>query len=205
MAAAPSGASPSAPTPTSLHARDDNDRLAAGGLRITLPAVTAQPSYYKIAPHESVTFGWQFTSLSKTPDRLYVMASCQANGNTYPIAPSPSGIPGDATQVTWYPYGYHLDAQAQGLPDLAGATYRLLIFDDKGPDGVPKGGEFQANNMAQFAMYFPQAYTPLAGTHIPLIQIGRAFRVRPARCLSRRAARSSRCSSPRPPWWPPAP
>ncbi|KAL4400045.1 hypothetical protein ACI68E_002960 [Malassezia pachydermatis] len=158
-----------AATPTTvLQARADDDTLQAGGITITEPAQTAQQSFYKIAPHESITFGWQFTSLTKTPARLFVAASCSANGNTYPIAPSPSGIPGDATAVTWYPYGYRLDAQAHGQPDLVAATYRLIVYDENGPDHVPRGGEFQVNNMAQFALYFPQAYTPLSGTYIPL-------------------------------------
>ena len=127
-------------------------------------AQTAQASYYKIAPHETITFGWNFTSLKATPTRLYVVASCSKNGNTYPIAPSPQGIPGDATSVTWYPYGYHIDAQKNGDPDLVVDKYRLMIYDEKGPGGLAKGGEFQPNNMAEFSMYFPMKYTPLSGT-----------------------------------------
>lgn len=150
--------------PLAVRADDDNNRLPAGGLSITEPAQTAQASYYKIAPHETITFGWEFTSLTATPSRLYVVASCSKNGNTYPIAPSPSGIPGDARSVTWYPYGYRMDAQKHGDPDLVADKYRLIIYDDKGPTGVAKGGEFQANNMAEFSMYFPKKYTPLSGT-----------------------------------------
>ena len=150
--------------PIAIRADDDNNRLPAGGLSITEPAQTAQASYYKIAPHETITFGWEFTSLTATPSRLYVVASCSKNGNTYPIAPSPSGIPGDAKSVTWYPYGHRMDAQKRGDPDLVADKYRLIIYDDKGPTGVAKGGEFQANNMAEFSMYFPKKYIPLSGT-----------------------------------------
>ena len=42
--------------------------------------------------------------------------------------------------------------------------YRLMIYDEKGPGGLAKGGEFQPNNMAEFSMYFPMKYTPLSGT-----------------------------------------
>lgn len=153
------------PAPTrTLAVRGDEDKLPAGGLTITEPAQTAQASYYKIAPHETITFGWNFTSLKATPTRLYVVASCSKNGNTYPIAPSPQGIPGDATSVTWYPYGYHIDAQKNGDPDLVVDKYRLMIYDEKGPGGLANGGEFQPNNMAEFSMYFPMKYTPLSGT-----------------------------------------
>lgn len=148
---------------------DDDDKLPAGGLTVTLPAQTADESYYKIAPHETVTFGWSFTSLKTKPNKLFVMASCSQNGYTYPIAPSPDGIPGDATSVTWYPYGYRLSAQANGQPDLAVAKYRLLIYDENGPSAPAKGGHFSPNNGVQFAMYFPQAYTPLAGTSLAYV------------------------------------
>lgn len=35
----------------------------AGGLSYTNPAVTAAPSYYKIAPNNPITFGWNFTGI----------------------------------------------------------------------------------------------------------------------------------------------
>ena len=61
------------PAPTrTLAVRGDEDKLPAGGLTITEPAQTAQASYYKIAPHETITFGWNFTSLKATPTRLYL-------------------------------------------------------------------------------------------------------------------------------------
>ncbi|WFD33962.1 hypothetical protein MCUN1_000790 [Malassezia cuniculi] len=135
----------------------------AGGLTVTEPAQTADPSYYKIAAHETITFGWSFTSLTKTPNKLYVVASCSANSNTYPIAPSPAGIDGTATQVQWYPYGYGLTAHAQGNPDLVAGKYRLIIYgDDTGPSGVPKAGELTPNNQVEFSLYYPKPYTPLA-------------------------------------------
>lgn len=175
VAPAPFAPKPTATPTRSFKARaddnsgssDDNAHLPAGGLSITEPPQTAQASYYKIAPHETITFGWEFTSLKKTPSKLYVVASCSKNGNTYPIAPSPTGIPGDAKNVTWYPYGYHLDAQSHGDPDLVADKYRLVIYDDKGPDGVPKGGEFLTNNMLEFSMYFPRKYTPLSEWSCP--------------------------------------
>ncbi|WFD29327.1 hypothetical protein MSPP1_000336 [Malassezia sp. CBS 17886] len=152
----------SAPTAAASRRAADDSNGAAGGITITQPPQTADASFYKIAPHVSVTFGWSFTSLTKTPATLFVVASCSKNGYTYPIAPSPTGIPGDATNVTWYPYGYRLDAQANGQPDLAAANYRLTIYDENGQDSPAKGGEFSPNNVVEFALYYPEKYTPLA-------------------------------------------
>ncbi|WFD42629.1 hypothetical protein MPSI1_001275 [Malassezia psittaci] len=139
-----------------------DDELPAGGLTVTQPAQTADESFYKIAAHETITFGWSFTSLKTQPSRLFVVASCSQNGYTYPIAASPSGIAGDATSVTWYPYGYRMSALANGQPDLLAATYRLIIYDEQGISAAARGGQFSPSNALQFAMYFPQAYTPLA-------------------------------------------
>ena len=146
--------------------RADDDADAKGGITVTDPPQTADPSFYKIAAHESVTFGWQFTSLEETPSKLYVVASCSSNSNTYPIAPSPAGIDGKATNVTWYPYGYGKSAQANGQPALVAGKYRLVVYDDRGAGAAIKpGGVFNPNNEVEFSLYYPKAYTPLAGTY----------------------------------------
>lgn len=150
----------SAPT---LSARD-NPKAPVGGLSITQPPQTADAPFYKIGAHQTITFGWQYTSLSATPQRLFVVASCSQNGNTYPIAPSPTGIPGTQTNVTWDAFEYGLQAHKQGNPDLVQGKYRLLIYDERGPSAAPKGGEFSPNNNAEFALYYPKPYTPLART-----------------------------------------
>lgn len=36
---------------------------SAGGLSYTQPALTDAVSYYKIAPSNAITFGWNYTSL----------------------------------------------------------------------------------------------------------------------------------------------
>lgn len=162
----PSGTRPPSPTPAPGPARvARGNKDAAGGLTVTEPAQTADPSYYKIAAHETITFGWSFTSLSKTPKHLYVIASCSSNSNTYPIAPSPTGIPGTATEVKWYPYGYGKSAHAQGNPDLVAGKYRLIIYGDQGPSAVPSAGELTPNNHVEFSLYYPRAYTPLPEWH----------------------------------------
>lgn len=75
---------------------------AAGGLLFTQPPQTAAASYYKIAPSNPVTFGWNFTSVLVYPTSLTVNAYCQSNGNTYPVGPTAADgvIAGTATQVS---------------------------------------------------------------------------------------------------------
>ncbi|PWN40649.1 hypothetical protein IE81DRAFT_282884, partial [Ceraceosorus guamensis] len=134
---------------------------AAGGITITNPVQTADASYYKIASGISVTFGWNFTSIvaGHSPSSLTIQAVNTAQKNTIPIAT----IAGAATQVVWSPWDYQQSAGARNLPQLAQATYRLQIFDEKGPDAATnQAGVFNANQAVQFALYIPAAYTPLS-------------------------------------------
>ncbi|KAF9652720.1 hypothetical protein BDM02DRAFT_3153561 [Thelephora ganbajun] len=130
---------------------------AAGGLTITKPAQTAT-SYFKIAPDELVTFAWNFTYLYVTPQHLTVSALCE-NGYTYPVGPTDGVIPGDSTSVVWDPYAYN---QAHPGLQLPQARYTLAIWDERGPGAVRQGGVFNPNTALTFALYTPQAYTPLA-------------------------------------------
>jgi len=129
----------------------------AGGLTITQPPQTAV-SFFKIAPSQLVTFGWNFTSLIVTPTRLTVSAVCD-NGNTYPVGPTDGIIPGSATSVVWDPYGYD---QANPNTPLAQASYTLHIWGDRGPNAPRAPGLLDPNSALKFALYTPQAYTPLS-------------------------------------------
>src|SRR5882757_3419222 len=77
---------------------------AAGAVTLTMPPIQST-SFYKIAPSQSITFGWNFTGLYVTPTAITV-AAVGANGNTYPVGPTDGVIPGNAQSVVWYPYGY---------------------------------------------------------------------------------------------------
>ena len=163
-------ASPSYPTPapravsasSSSTASSNSSSLLipqtapAGGLTITKPPQTAT-SFYKIAPSEPVTFGWNMTSVLATPTHLTVSAICD-NGNTYPVGPTDGIIPGTATQVVWDLFAYQ---QANPNKPLAQATYTLSIWDDRGPTASIKPGFLQQNSALRFALYTPEAYTPL--------------------------------------------
>ncbi|CAO1622280.1 unnamed protein product [Parajaminaea phylloscopi] len=131
---------------------------AAGGITITQPAQTADPSYYKIAPGVNVTFAWNFTSVLSYPASLTVQAFCTSNSNTYPIAT----LPGTATEAIWNPYQYSATAAAAGQPALVQETYRLQVIDERGLGVGASPGLFQPNQKVRFALYIPQSYTPLS-------------------------------------------
>ncbi|KAF5383197.1 hypothetical protein D9615_004933 [Tricholomella constricta] len=129
----------------------------AGLLTITQPPQTAT-SYYKIAPSNLVTFGWNFSYVLVTPSALTVSAVCD-NGNTYPVGPTDGVIPGTATEVVWDLFSYQ---QHNPNTPLAQATYTLNIYDQRGPGAGRAPGHLQANTGLKFALYSPQAYTGLA-------------------------------------------
>ncbi|GJN89899.1 hypothetical protein Rhopal_002888-T1 [Rhodotorula paludigena] len=132
---------------------------AAGGLTYLTPAATAGASYYKIAPSNQITFGWNYTSLYVTPSMLTFEARCSANGFTYPVGPT-TGIPASETSLVWDPWEYAQSADA--LP-FAQASYTLRVYDERGPDATAEAGRFNgANAIINFAMYSPAAYTPLS-------------------------------------------
>jgi len=148
----PSGSSSSGSSSINIPAT-----AAAGGLTITRPPQTAT-SYYKIAPSNSITFGWNFTSLLVTPTSLTVSAVCE-NGNTYPVGPTDGIIPGTATQVVWDLWAYN---QANPATPLAPTSYTLEIWGDRGRDAVATGGQLSSNMNLKFALYSPASYTPLS-------------------------------------------
>ncbi|KAH9059609.1 hypothetical protein EDB87DRAFT_1675096 [Lactarius vividus] len=129
----------------------------AGLLTITQPPQTTI-AFFKIAQSQPITFAWNFSYVLSTPSRLTVSAICE-NGNTYPVGPTDGVIPGTATSVVWDPYAWQ---QSHPNSPLAQATYTLEIFDNRGPGAARAPGLLSPNNALQFALYTPQAYTPIA-------------------------------------------
>lgn len=129
-----------------------------GGISMTQPQQTGDQSYYKIASGELVTFGWNFTYVLQKPKTIMVSAVCSDNANTYDLA-GPTGIPGDATQFVWDVYAYSTNALKSQLPPLVQASYRLIVRDPEVTQLTP--GKMSENSKLTFALYNPQAYTPL--------------------------------------------
>ncbi|GLB39228.1 hypothetical protein LshimejAT787_0603900 [Lyophyllum shimeji] len=142
----------------------------AGLLTITQPPQTAT-SFYKIAPSNFVTFGWNFSYIIATPTHLTVSAVCE-NGNTYPVGPTDGVIPGTATEIVWDIYSYQ---QNHPNTPLAQATYTLNIWDDRGPGAARAPGYLQANSGLKFALYNPQGYTGLADANPLLVSLIATF------------------------------
>jgi hypothetical protein len=122
-----------------------------------MPPQTAT-SFYKIAPSQLITFGWNFSYILATPTHLTVSAVCD-NGNTYPVGPTDGIIDGTATQVVWDVAAYQ---SANPNKPLAQASYTLHIWDDRGPTATRRPGFLEQNSALHFALYTPQAYTGIA-------------------------------------------
>ncbi|KAG2050380.1 hypothetical protein BDR06DRAFT_984037 [Suillus hirtellus] len=127
-------------------------------------------SYYKIAPSEYVAFGWNFSSIIVTPTALTVAAV--TNGNTYPIGPTDGVIYGTAQSMVWYPYGYQTTNPSLSLVQ---ASYTLHIGAQGGPSAFPTPGYLEPNSELVFAMYTPQAYTPLSSGALPQFKMNSAL------------------------------
>ena len=92
-----------------------------------------------------------------------MIASCSANGNTYPVGPTNSPyntIPANATQVIWNPWEWE---QIPGQTPFAEATYVLKIWDERGPGSTIKGGWMSPYSGTQFSMYRPAQYQSIGG------------------------------------------
>lgn len=147
----------STPTTTSQSIILIPPNAPAGGISMTQPLQTAV-SFYKIAPSQTVTFGWNFTSVLQDSESLTVSAVCD-NGNTYPVGPTDGVLPGTATQVLWDLYAWQENNPQQ---PLAQGTYTLTMWDNRGQSALPKPGLMQPFDGLHFALYTPQPYTPLA-------------------------------------------
>ena len=130
----------------------------AGQVVFTQPPAFST-SYYKIAPSNPITFGWNFTYLLATPTSLTVSATCQG-GNRYPVGSDENGyLPGTATEVVWDMYSYQ---EAHPNTPLPQAMCNLMIAADGGFEARERPGFLKPNTGMSFALYTPQPYTALA-------------------------------------------
>jgi len=129
----------------------------AGALSITQPPQTTI-AFFKLAQSQPITFQWTVTDLISTPAHLTVSAICE-NGITYPVGPTNGIIDGTATSVVWDAWAFQ---ESNPNSPLAQATYTLEISDERGFGAARAPGKLQANSALRFALYTPQAYTPIA-------------------------------------------
>jgi hypothetical protein len=128
-------------------------RLPAGGVSMITPnALSTQ--YYKI--DDFVTFVWNYTSLSATPSKIDVLASCATNNQMYTIS---SNVSVEETQSIIWDTGAF---QSSATVPLLTETYTLIIHDAaKDISATPQAGYLGVVNQFTFGMYTPQPYTPL--------------------------------------------
>ncbi|KAL2832472.1 hypothetical protein BDW59DRAFT_105437 [Aspergillus cavernicola] len=128
-------------------------RLPPGGISMITPGPYAT-TYYMIG--ETLTFVWNYTSLSITPSAVNVIASCSLNSATYTISSNMTISP--TQTVIWDTKKY----QANATVPLLTATYTLIVYDeDKGIDDVAGAGELSSQVRNYFGMYISQSYEDL--------------------------------------------
>jgi hypothetical protein len=130
-------------------------RMPAGGASMITPDAMSPASYYKI--NDYVTFVWNYTSLSRDPKFVDVLATCTANNALYTIAANETF---EQTQsIVWDTGNY----QATGTIPLLTETYTLIVHDAaKDVSATASPGYLGTWKGYQFAMYEPQPYTPIA-------------------------------------------
>ncbi|KAI0776364.1 hypothetical protein BC629DRAFT_1582924 [Irpex lacteus] len=146
------------PTPSPSNAQSGGSgsgsaSAPAGLLTITQPPQTAT-SYYKIATGETITFAWNTSYVLVHPLPSHFPPS--ATTVNIPCGPSDGHIPGTATSVQWDLWSYQ-----QNNPQTP------LANRYQGPGVQRSPGVLSENNQLQFAMYSPQAYTPLINWTCP--------------------------------------
>ena len=120
------------------------------------PSALATSTYYKIGV-DSVSFVWNYTSLSVTPSKVDVLVSCSANQALYTLASNESFE--ETGSVVW-----DTRPDETGTAPLLTETYTLIIHDaQKALTDRPEAGHLGAYNQYTFGMYIPQQYTPRTG------------------------------------------
>jgi hypothetical protein len=119
------------------------------------PNPLSPATYYKI--NDQVTFVWNYTSLSRDPQYVDVLATCTANNAMYTIAANETF---DQLQTIIWDTGAY---QATGTIPLLTETYTLIVHDAaKDVSATAQAGYLGTWKNFQFAMYSPRAYTPMA-------------------------------------------
>ena len=122
------------------------------------PSALAQTTYYKIG--DTVTFGWNYTSLSIAPSNVDILVSCSANSATYTLSNNASFASTGSVQWDTKP-------DETGTAPLLTETYTLVIHDaSKDVTAVASAGQLGSYDQFYFGMYVPQAYTPRSGKQI---------------------------------------
>ena len=121
------------------------------------PSALATSTYYKIGV-DSVSFAWNYTSLSVTPSKIDILVTCTANQATYTLS---SNVSFEETgSVVW-----DTRPEETGTAPLLTEQYTLIIHDaEKAVTDVAAAGHLGSYNQFTFGMYIPQKYTPRSGT-----------------------------------------
>ncbi|KAB8339294.1 hypothetical protein FH972_022227 [Carpinus fangiana] len=150
-------------TKTSLSPIAPNDQV--GGLAMITPAATAAASQiYKVG--QTVTWVWNYTSLSRPPKHIDILASFAPTGG---VAPSPFTLAVNRTFEPTQTFTWDTQDYYDHTSPLPIGTYTLVVYDADATAGVtqvPSPGYLGVWQQFHFAMYTRQPYLALGSPYV---------------------------------------
>ncbi|KAK7213476.1 hypothetical protein V2G26_020654 [Clonostachys chloroleuca] len=152
-----SGASGSSKGTDSAKKTTYGNSIYPGGVNMLTPNPTKTASaLFKIG--DTVTLGWNYTSVKAAPTAIDVLLSCKSKSATWTLT-------GNMTYETKAEYIWDTNKQANdGSNPLGTDQYTLIVKDSDAQitDSPQPGYLNAASAFFTFGMYTPQAYTPYA-------------------------------------------
>jgi hypothetical protein len=121
------------------------------------PNIITGAQYYKVG--DWVTFGWNFTSVQRTPTAVNIYATCASASAMWTLAANASFH--TSMKFFWDTNQY----RTKQTPQLVMATYSLIIenANEAKATAITHPGELGTETGLTFGMYIPQAYVDYAG------------------------------------------
>lgn len=145
-----SGNSTSSPTHETFNPQDP-----AGGVSMLTPAPVLGTQLYRIG--QTITWGWNYTSLQATPTAIDVLVSCSTASKTWTLTQNMTYE--TKGSYTWDTHAY---AETAVQNQLLTAEYTLLIYDaESSVKATAEAGYLSTFDGFKFGLYKPQDYQPL--------------------------------------------
>ncbi|KAK8057756.1 hypothetical protein PG996_011693 [Apiospora saccharicola] len=127
----------------------------AGGVSMVTPAAVLGTQLYRIG--QTITWGWNYTSLQATPTAIDVLVSCSTASRTWTLTQNMTYE--TKGSYTWDTHAY---AETAVQNQLLTAEYTLLIYDsDSNVKATAEAGYLSTFDGFRFGLYQPQDYVPL--------------------------------------------
>ncbi|KAK7938111.1 uncharacterized protein PG986_014979 [Apiospora aurea] len=131
----------------------------AGGVSMLTPAPVLGTQLYRIG--QTITWGWNYTSLQATPTAIDVLVSCSTASKTWTLTQNMTYE--TKGSYTWDTHAY---AETAVVDQLLTAEYTLLIYDaESSVKATAEAGYLSTFDGFKFGLYKPQDYQPLNEWH----------------------------------------